>query len=151
MKVRLLNRFALSSIASLVTAVVVPAQSAKMESVSHTFRCAFTQSASADFRSVPPKVALRKESFELVFDQVDYEKGTGRMIGNVGGTDIVVVSSPEVTTLLERVGSGALQITVIYRARTPDGTYKAVHSRHTVSSSGEPIPSQYYGVCRELF
>jgi hypothetical protein len=101
-------------------------------------------------RGVSVKTEALSDSFELVFDQVDGEKGTGRLIGNLGGSDVVVFTSPDVTMILERVTTGAFQVTAIYSARRPDGTFKAVHSRHTPVFGGEPLPSQYYGSCRKF-
>lgn len=115
-----------------------------------TFRCSFPNGVSADMRGASVKTEVLSERFELVFDQIDGAKGTGRLIGNQGGGDVVVVASPEVTMILETVAAGAIQVTAIYSARRPDGAYKAVHSRHTAVFGGEPLPSQYYGSCRKL-
>lgn len=96
------------------------------------------------------KTEIGRERFDLVFDQIDRDKGTGRIIGNQGGGDVLVVAAREAMTLLERTAAGVFQVTVIYSARNADGSYKAVHSRHTVGVGGEPIPSQYYGSCMSL-
>lgn len=115
-----------------------------------TYRCAFPVNASVDMRAAPLKPVVQQKPFDLIFDQVDLQKGTGRLIGNQGGSDVVVVPAAEAVTMVERVGSGILQITVIFAAKNADGSLQAVHSRHTVAFSGEPVPSQYYGSCRAL-
>ena len=115
-----------------------------------TYRCAFPVNASVDMRASPLKPVVSQGPFDLIFDQVDVQKGTGRLIGNQGGEDVVVVPATEAITLVERVASGILQITVIFAAKNTDGSLRAVHSRHTVALGGEPIPSQYYGSCKAL-
>jgi hypothetical protein len=101
-------------------------------------------------RAEPAVTTTQRERFELIFDQVDAQKGTGRLIGNFGGSNVTVLAADEAITILEPVSTGIVQITVIYAARAGDGTFKAVHSRHTSVPGGEPLPSQYYGTCRAL-
>ena len=115
-----------------------------------TYRCSFPVNASVDMRVLPLKPTVQRQQFDLIFDQVDLQKGTGRLIGNQGGSDVVVVPAAQAITLVESVGSGVLQITVIFAAKNADGSLQAVHSRHTVGFGGEPIPSQYYGSCKAL-
>ena len=128
----------------------IEAQNPKAATAPLTFRCSFPVNANADMRQAPAKVAIARDAFELVFDQVNPVKGTGRMIGNNGGVDVIVIDATEVITILERTPSGVVQLTAIYSARQQDGTFKAVHSRHSAAFGGEPIPSQYYGSCKSL-
>ncbi|MHB1095634.1 MAG: hypothetical protein ACYC3F_05635 [Gemmatimonadaceae bacterium] len=115
-----------------------------------TFRCTFAASASANMDGDVPKLTTRVDHFELVFDQIDLERGTARLIGNVGAEDVTVIGGSERLSLLEHTGSGNLQVTVIYMAQRSDGQFKAVHSRHTALLGGLPLPSQTYGSCRPL-
>jgi hypothetical protein len=69
------------------------------------------------------------------------------VIGNNGASEVTMVTTESGGSgglqFIERVGSGALQITAI------DAHGNAVHSRHTVLG-GVLSPSQYYGACRKL-
>ena len=118
--------------------------------LTRTFRCLFPVHARADMRTDAPQPTVARENFELTFDQIDRHAGTGRMIGNQGGSDVSVVVAAEGITIIEVLGSGFLQITAIYSAQNEDGRYKAVHSRHSAALGGEPVPSQYYGSCAAL-
>ena len=116
-----------------------------------TFRCSFVSSVSADMDKDTPRPAVSRDTLELVFDQLDHRAGTGRLIGNHGGSDVNVMSAREAVTILEPLGSGVMHVTVIYLGQTTDGRFKAVHSRHTALPGGQPFPSQFYGSCRPLY
>ena len=148
---------AISTLLVLNIALLVPCASAAAQSgapsrfaLTRTFRCAFPVNARADMRTDVPQPTVARETFELTFDQIDRRAGTGRMIGNQGGSDVSVVEAPEGITIIEVLGSGYLQVTAIYTAETKDGRFKAVHSRHSAALGGEPVPSQYYGSCAGL-
>ena len=126
------------------------AQDAKKLHGTKTFQCIFSVNAYAAMESDNPRLEIRREEFSLTFDQIDGAAGKGRMIGNQGGEDVTVVPAPEAITMIEVLGSGLLQITVIYAAQKSDGQFKAVHSRHSAMFGGMPVPSQYYGACRAL-
>ncbi len=134
----------------LLASTSVRAQDMQRLKATTTFRCAFTVNVATEMRGDSPRPTISRDTFELVFDQVDASKGSGRMVGNQGGADVSVIAADEVITLLEPLGSGAIQMTVIYLAQDSEGRFKAVHSRHTVAPGGNPIPSQYYGSCRAL-
>jgi hypothetical protein len=115
-----------------------------------TFRCVFTLSASVNMDGDVPKVGSRSDNLELVFDQIDFEKRSARLIGNAGAEDVTVLVGRERITLLEATGNGTIQVTAIYMSQRSDGQFKAVHSRHTAAIGGVPIASQMYGSCRAL-
>jgi hypothetical protein len=143
-------RLASAVLVALVLVDSAQAQDATRLHSARTFRCSFEVMASADMRSASPEVSVRRESFELVFDQINVEAGTGRMIGNQGGEDVRVIGTTEGITIIEVLGSGFLQVTVIYLAQNADRRFRAVHSRHTALFGGEPVPSQYYGSCAAM-
>ncbi len=139
-------------LATSILAVARPAvsQDASRLHSAKTFRCEFAVGVSTRMNGDKPLPKLNKDKLELVFDQLDMEKGTGRLIGNIGGADVTVLSSVEALSIIERTMSGSLQVTVIYLSQLPDGTFKAVHSRHTTMLGGVPMPSQFYGTCQAL-
>jgi hypothetical protein len=115
-----------------------------------TFRCRFSSGVSANMSTDRPAPKLNRDTLNLVFDEINTREGTARLIGNMGATDVRVIADPHAVTFLEQTLSGIVQITVIYAAQRSDGTFKAVHSRHTPIVGGNPLPSQAYGYCRAL-
>jgi N-glycosylase/DNA lyase len=70
------------------------------------------------------------------------------MSGNQSEVDVVILSANETAvTIAEYIDEGSLQVTVVYRSKTTQGAFNAVHSRHS-EMMDVPIPSQYYGSCR---
>jgi len=113
-----------------------------------SLKCEFPTSASNDWQKDAPEPIVEKgQKFAFYIDGIGTSKGTARIIGNAGAKDLTVVSSKELIHFLETTPSGNLNITTVFDARTKDGRYKAVHSRH-MTMMGGPLPSQAYGFCR---
>lgn len=115
-----------------------------------TISCDFNASIIAEW----PRDRLSIEEgagFEnpLIFDNIDPEQGTARMIGNLGGADIVVIPTPSGLSFIESSVTGNLLLTTIFPTRRADGEFFAVHSRHVLLIS-DPLPSQAYGTCKVL-
>lgn len=115
-----------------------------------TFRCTFNVRVSAEMNGDVPKPETGVEQLDLIFDQINIEKGTARLIGNIGASDIIVVNGVNRITLLEVTDTGNVQVTVIYAGQRVDGQFKAVHSRHTALEGRWLLPSQSYGSCLPL-
>ena len=130
------------------TGVAQPQDDGRLRLTS-TFRCEFPIGVSGNLQRDSPSSEVSRENLNLVFDNVSASNGTARMIGNNGGSDIVVSGADDGITLLEPLESGFFQMTVKYAAITSTGHFKAVHSRHS-SIMGTPLPSQYYGSCAAL-
>ena len=144
------GRRAVFFLAALLLATSASAQDkAKLKST-RTFRCLFVRGATGDMDGDQPLVRPNADSLELIFDQVDAQNGTGRIVGNAGGGDVTVIIGAESISILEATLFGTLQVTVVYMAQRSDGQFKAVHSRHTAMTGGIPIASQTYGTCRPL-
>jgi hypothetical protein len=89
---------------------------------------------------VSPNGSFKEEfKLEFVFDDVT-EKAV--MIGNQGTPDVAFYAGPFGVTFMERLPTGAVQVTTI--AKEGD----SVHSRHTMMSDKKIIPTQYYGRCK---
>lgn len=113
-----------------------------------SLKCEFPTSATSDWQKDVPKPKIEKgQKFSFHIDGINTSKGTARIIGNAGAEDLMVVSTQESIHFLETTPSGNLNITTVFDARTKDGRYKAVHSRH-MTTMGGPLPSQAYGFCR---
>ena len=138
------------SVISLV--VLSPYESAIAEG-KYTFRCSFGPGASANWDSGAVSVTrgnFGSPNVSVTFDAIDLVTGTGRIIGNSGASDVVVLTSGAGLTLLENTGTGNFVFTTIFTDRTrATGEYIAVMSRH-MSISGRPVPSQYHGTCTPL-
>ena len=121
-------------------------------------RCKFSHGQATNFDKGKPTTSRVPGSDmpDLVFDQVDAQKGTARLIGNQGAADVMVDRAGNDTIhLIEMTGSGSLNTTTIYQLNANKGAshqYPVVHSRHINSmSSMSPYPSQYLGTCIKLF
>lgn len=68
---------------------------------------------------------------------VDTDSGKGKMLGNAGSTDVVVVEGEDTISFI--------QVSPVVTTTTVQlSTLKAVHSRNVVML-GEFMPAQYYG------
>jgi len=100
-----------------------------------TFKCTF--STFSDRKAVGQKA---EDGLPMTF-LVDSKAGKAYVIGNNGSNEVVLVQNQDGFTLVEITGTGNVMVTAI----TFGG--QAVHSRHSMVSKSEIIPSQYYGRC----
>ncbi len=116
-----------------------------------TIRCKFSNAFNTRFdNSSPVSKDFLSDLGELVFDQLDVQKGTGRIIGNAGSAAVSVIKGNQGLHILEGTASGNLNITTIFDTdRNGSTNYYVVHSRHLRLSSG-PFPSQHVGNCQKL-
>jgi hypothetical protein len=115
-----------------------------------TFRCKFSEGQSTTFDDGSPS-SKRSEFPELLFDKINVEKGTARIIGNNGAVDIVALRSSESVHLIEQTAIGNLSIATIFinEKFKKINSYPIVISRHmTISVS--PHTSQHRGLCKLL-
>ena len=84
----------------------------------------------------------------MVFDSIDTQAGTARIIGNAGAGDISVVVTSVGLTFIEQTGVGGLNFTTVFTHFVePENVARAaVTSRHLILV-GSPFPSQYHGTC----
>ena len=84
----------------------------------------------------------------IVFDSIDTQAGTARIIGNAAAGDIRVVVTPVGLTFIEKTGVGGLNFTTVFAHFVgPENVARvAVTSRH-IALFGSPFPSQYHGTC----
>ena len=119
-----------------------------------SFKCQTSDGLVAEFMS--GKVSTEKNfgiggPNELIYDQIDITKGTGRMISTFS-SDIRVINGDESIHLVEKTKSGNMTITTIFLildSKLNIKKYPFVHSRH-MNMMGMPIPSQYYGYCTRI-
>jgi hypothetical protein len=83
---------------------------------------------------------LGAEDFNLEY-LIDTITEKAFLVGNLGVSEVVMVSGGYGVSFYELLATGAMQST----SMTYDG--QAVHSRHTMVATNEMILSQYYGLC----
>lgn len=84
-----------------------------------------------------------KESFSLVYDSIDTNSGSARLIGNAGAVGVQVIQTAEGLHFFEVTPSGNVSVTTVFSAKG----VPAAHSRHT-NLPGGPVVSQHHGHCR---
>lgn len=115
-----------------------------------SFRCSFSDGFSTEFKSNKPSSSRDKKFDDLTFDQLDTNKGTGRLIGNSGVSNFQVLNGDNSIHIVERTMSGNMNITTIFNtSQNVTGNFPVVHSRHNNLMSN-PLPSQYVGFCKKL-
>ena len=87
------------------------------------------------------------ESFgtDLVFDLVDYDAGTARLVGNAGTSPLSAVPGLSGVSFIEVTPSGAVNTYTVYAWLNAERRFVAVTSRHTAVAG--PSPSQLNGSC----
>lgn len=111
-----------------------------------SLKCAFGTRAVADWKSGTPKVTVGREDFSLHFDSIDSKTQKARLIGNQGAGDVTVFTTGAGLHFIEKTGFGNINFTTVFGSRASGG-FIAVTSRH-VDLLGNPLPSQYHGVCK---
>jgi hypothetical protein len=116
------------------------------------FRCNFSNGQITNFDNGKPNTKRESKFAELVFDQIDFDKRTARLIGNVGVSQVQVFEGENLVHLIETTTSGNLNLTTIYtnEKSMSSGSFPVVHSRHLKTSTTSPLPSQYIGLCKKL-
>lgn len=89
-----------------------------------------------------------KFSDEIIFDNVNYQTYTVRVIGNAGGEDASVLDGPLAVSFLERTVYGGVVVTTIDKRAVGPAQYRASMSRHLPNTLGGFTASQFYGECR---
>ena len=95
-----------------------------------------------DYQLIASEDGLKKPSSEFMLRfVVDTNKNNAYMLGNLGSTEVTIISTgAEGVTFVEVTDTGNVMTTTI----TKSGD--SVHSRNSVVL-GDLVPSQYYGKC----
>ncbi|BDW12062.1 hypothetical protein PSHI8_21460 [Polynucleobacter sp. SHI8] len=124
--------------------------STNVYSQTQSFRCIFNNGIVTNWDTGKPISKNNNSMPEIIFDQIDIQKGKGRFIGNLGSEDVQVLKGEQSFHIFERTPSGNLNITTIfYPTQKFSDMFPVVHSRHINLVSG-PFPSQYVGLCKKL-
>jgi hypothetical protein len=117
----------------------------------YSFRCNYSTGNSGNFDRGYPQTESDKSLGDSIFDNIDLEKKSGRLIGNNGASDVTVLTKGNSLNILEITGTGNMNVTTIFLSNDPKfkGRLPVVQSRHVYLSNG-PIPSQYLGFCTKI-
>lgn len=116
-----------------------------------SFRCNFSEGMRTNYDSGKPSTKKANDIGELVFDQLDVKKGTGRLLGNSGASDVSAFLGSNSIHIIEQTMSGNINITTIYdKVKNSLENYPVVHSRHINLPGSGPLPSQFVGLCKKL-
>jgi hypothetical protein len=86
-----------------------------------------------------PNGVARDQDFQMLF-ALDDTTGKASLTGRNGVAEVAAIAGDRALTFLERLPSGAIQITTI------DAGGHSVHSRHILAGESL-VPSQSYGTC----
>ena len=113
-----------------------------------SIKCEWGQGTTARWNEGRPSLKQASWDAGIVFDSIDTQAGTARIIGNIGAGDISVVVTPVGLTFIEKTGVGGLNFTTVFKHFVePENVARvAVTSRH-ITIFGSPFPSQYHGTC----
>ena len=113
-----------------------------------SIRCELGQGTTVSWDRGRPSFEQGSFGLEFVFDSIDTQGGTGRIIGNVGAGDISVLVTPVGLTFIEQLPSGGLNFTTVFAhfVEPENVALAAVTSRH-LTIGGSPLPSQFHGTC----
>ena len=128
------------------------AQAADLLFSARTLTCEWGQGTTAKWTDGgPPSLSQGSFGAGTIFDAIDTEAGTARIIGNSGSGDVSVVVTLVGLTFIEQTPVGGLTVTTVFtHFIEPENTARiAVTSRH-ITLVGSPFPSQYHGSCEIL-
>ena len=120
-----------------------------------TFRCEFSEGEGRQV--VDGKTTDRRGdrfSEPLIIDSINYKSRTARLVGNAGGSDLMLLSDGRLAvTFVEHTEPGGVVVLTIFKhAAGFDVYHRAVMSRHLPFNApvGSLSMTQYYGTCRGL-
>lgn len=120
-----------------------------------TLKCHLGKGAFAEWKNGKVEIEISRwskspETSNSIFDSIDLKAGKARIIGNQGATDVIALATPTGLTFIEETPAGNINITTVFaKYNDASNDFTFVHSRHLMLF-GEPLPSQYYGVCKSL-
>jgi hypothetical protein len=110
-----------------------------------TLKCTFDKGVNFDGDKIEKTSKPFGDAPPLVFDSINLKKGSARMIGSIGASDLVILGVSKSLTFAERTDTGNLAFTSVYPKES--GDFYIVTSRHMII--GDQVSfSQSYGTCQ---
>ncbi len=117
-----------------------------------TLRCTFRASVATWIKSGHRTVEQSRDKSSATYDDINVTKGTARIIGNIGASDLTVWLEHTWGSLwmLERAPSGNVVVTTIFPMYA-EGTHDlvALESRHSMAGQSA-LGEESYGTCEVL-
>lgn len=134
--------------AAMATALLI---TSSLPAGAEAYKCSFDRVATTvidEAGRLQRAFDVSAEIFEFSLTNIDREKGTAQMVGNVGVADVYVFpGATGALSFVEITPSNNVMNTLILGSRGNENP--AVHSRHSASFDGGII-SQYLGSCDAL-
>jgi hypothetical protein len=135
----------MKAVITAATALSVVLGTAAFAAEPKAFVCKFTQGVSARYDETEWSVKVLNEKLDLTFAGLNPQQGKAQLIGNSGASDLRFWKGAWTWNFVEVTDTGNVMTTTVFDASNGKD-FPAVHSRHT-SVVGEPLPSQYRGIC----
>lgn len=113
--------------------------------------CRFPRMAIGTWTNEGVTAELRDSNLVLDFESINADEATAQMASDFGNFDIIVRYADGYLHFIQSFLDGPLHSTTVLEETMPDGTWKAMHSRHEFAQFALPgftsSPEQYYGTC----
>lgn len=113
-------------------------------------RCIFQAGVLGEWRDGRVERELTSDvGMAFQYHDINSRAGTARMTGTQGEGAVSATLTPSGLTLTRTTPSGNHSFTTVFpRYQADTSSFLAVHSRHVLLSP-DPLPAQYYGVCKK--
>ena len=122
-----------------------------------SLKCSFESGVFTKFENEKWK-SKNSKMVDLIFDSIDTDKQSARLIANMGASDLAAYLMPRALHFIEITDTGNFNLTSVFLPHQPvqksisaSESFLAVHSRHInipdLVNPVNPLVSQYYGKC----
>jgi len=116
--------------------------------------CRFPRMAVGTWTDEGVTAEIRDADLVLEFQSINADEATAQMASDFGNFDIIVRYADGYLHFIQSFLDGPLHSTTVLEETMPDGSWKAMHSRHEFAAFALPgftsSPEQYYGTCVPL-
>jgi hypothetical protein len=111
--------------------------------------CNFTHGVVTDLDRASAEPSRVEERLTLIFQDINRERSTANMLGNLGGepSEVTWVDGGSSFSFVEVTPSGNVTTTSVFPGEK-GAPAPAVHSRHIRYPNMAPVISQYFGQCQ---
>jgi hypothetical protein len=131
----------------LLPGAAVPADNpAAKLTAARSLKCHFDRGNRTEWIKGKPRTSDVNHDEVVQFDSIDAKKGSARLIGTLGASDVLVVLTHVGLSFIEAAGA-AFDNTTVFPVYAKGSEFIAVDLR-TVQSMGKPRVEQYFGTCK---
>jgi hypothetical protein len=137
----------LPAVLLLLPGAALPADNpAAKLAAARSLKCHFDRGNRTEWIKGKPRTSDVSHDEVVQFDSIDAKKGSARLIGSLGASDVLVVLTHVGLSFIEAAGA-AFDNTTVFPVYAKGSDFIAVDLR-TVQSMGKPTVEQYFGTCR---